>query len=244
MGGLRLVARDEALQCGEWRRRGSVALEEHAIDGQPLAFHVAFPLGGHGQGVGGAPGPEVGGGALEAAAGFHQGHHRLHQGQHITLQKQLTPGSQGHRQSPQQGRLQHPALVVARFEPGIGELEGHQRQEPGGKAGQPVGQADAGIGEEKAQVGQSRLLSIRLRGLRQRAADLQAEMVALRLEGGQGEQKAAASAADVEVEGQGGIGEELLKGGQGPRQLMKAAERIDVLTHHQPLGIKKAQQAV
>jgi hypothetical protein len=100
------------------------------------------------------------------------------------------------------------------------------------------------MGEEKAKIGESGRLPVGLRGGHQGPANLDPEVVVLRAEGSQGQQKAAAGAADVEVEGPLGIGEELRKGGERPRQLMEAAEGIDVLPHHQSLGTRKAQQAV
>lgn len=205
---------------------------------------MPFALRGHRQGVGGEPGLWIARGAVEAAAALHQLHHRLDQGWHITLEEELRAGGHGPCQGLQEGRLQHPSLVVACLEPGIGELEAHQRKPARGELGEPCRQADAGMGEEKAQVGNLGLLAVGLGGAHQGAADLQAEVIAVRAQGSQGQQKASPGTADVEVERQEGIGEEIGQGRQRPWQLIEAAEGVDVLTHHQPLGTRKAQQAV
>ena len=74
------------------------------------------------------------------------------------------------------------------------------------------------------------------------SSDLQ--MVVVALEGGQIQQEASAGTADVEHQRQLGVGEELGRGRQGPRQLVETAERIDVLPHLQPSGTRKPQLAV
>jgi hypothetical protein len=57
-------------------------------------------------------------------------------------------------------------------------------------------------------------------------------------------QEAAPGGADVEVEGQGRIGEEGLRGWQGARLQVNPAEGVDVLAHHQRTETRNPQLAV
>ena len=93
-------------------------------------------------------------------------------------------------------------------------------------------------------------VAIALGGLHQGLADLNAEMVALGLQRRQLQQKKASSATNIEMDGQVGMLEQLLRRREFQRQLKKAAEGIDVLAHQSSADAtrgawrSKPQQAV
>ena len=86
--------------------------------------HVALPFRGNRKRVAGTPGTLILHGAVKTGAEFGESHHRLNHIENIALQKQLTAGLEGGCNGQKQRGLQDPALAVAPFEPGIGELDG------------------------------------------------------------------------------------------------------------------------
>ena len=94
------------------------------------------------------------------------------------------------------------------------------------------------------QVRQAGRAPVGLRRLHQGLADLQAQVVALRVELGHRLQETPPGGADVEVEGEGRIGEEGLRWRQGARLQVNPAEGVDVLAHHQRTETRNPQLAV
>ena len=98
------------------------------------------------------------------------------------------------------------------------------------------------------QIAQAQGLAVGFGGLYQGLADFHAEVIAPWLLLGQLQQKAAAGAADVEVDGPRRFAKELGRWGQRQRPLVDPTERVDVLAHQAgwslPWGTRKAQLAV
>ena len=220
------------LQRGQRRQGRGGAAVEAAVHRQSRRQHMALALGGDRQGIH-IRAAFLGPGGLETAARLHQLPHRRDQVLHVALQEQAAAGGEGRGDGQQQGRLQHPPLVVPQLEPGVRELQGHQFQPGGLQQRQPVRQVDVGVAVEEAQVGQTLPAAVGLGGLHQGTADLQAQVVAAGPQGGHGQQEPPPGGTDVEVQGQAGILEKFAGERQGARQLVEPAEGIDVLTHHQ-----------
>jgi muramoyltetrapeptide carboxypeptidase len=176
-------------------------------------------------------------------------HHIQGQFLYVRLNHHPPPHRQELGQFIHQGRLQHPAFLVALFKPGIWKLNRHLLQRVGRAPAFHQGlKGEIGVAKHQMEVSEAQFLLAPLGLLHEGFANFEAEEIPLRLKPRHLHGKDAPGAANVDVQGPLRLGKRLIPVRQGNGNLVFFTEWINVLTHpnnrHRPTYLIKLQFSI